>query len=225
MPHPGVFDGGTLNRRKLALAGLRRRLHLLNMVASILGLVLMTVFVFGWRLFMRPPAGVHARVPRHGGVAVLRPPRGRNVMFAGLALAPTLIVLAFLLQVEKLTEADQAGLAMAVALLACGGALAICMVAAEFRQKLSVSLDHLESVFILTTMKVKWNEVERIRWNPSSRWFFLVAAGAWLWVPVDFDGIGDFAELALAALPPTVLGASLETRRELEELASISRTA
>ena len=130
-------------------------------------------------------------------------------MFAGLALAPTLIVLALLLKAEKLTEADQAGLAMAVALLACGrraGHLACC--AAEFRQKLSVDLDHLESVFILTTMKVRWSEVERIRWNPTSRWFFLVAAGAWLWVPIDFDGIGDFAELALAALPPTVLGAS-----------------
>jgi hypothetical protein len=189
------------------------------MVASILGLVLMTVLVFGWRLFMRPPAGIHARVPRHGGVAVLRPPRGRNVMFAGLALGPTLIVLAFLLQVEKLTEADQVGLAMALALMAGGGALAICMIAAEFRQKLSVSLDHLESVFILTTMRVRWNEVERIRWNPGSRWFFLVAAGAWLWVPIDFDGIGDFAELALAALPPTVLGDSLDARRELEELA------
>lgn len=195
------------------------------MVASILGLVMMTVFMFGWRFFMRPPGGIHARVARHGGVAVLRPPRGRNVMFAGLALAPTLIVLAFLLQVERLTEADHAGLALAALLLAGGGALVVSFFAAEFRQKLSVSLDHLESVFILTTMKVKWNEVERIRWNPSSRWFFLVAAGAWLWVPVDFDGIGDFAELALAALPPTVLGASLETRRELEELASISRTA
>ena len=146
-------------------------------------------------------------------------------MFAGLALAPTLIVLAFLLQVEKLTEADQAGLAMAVALLACGGALAICMVAAEFRQKLSVSLDHLESVFVLSTMRVRWNEVERINWNPTSRWFFLTAAGTWLWVPIDFDGIGDFAELALAALPPTVLGASLDTRRELEALACVGRPA
>jgi hypothetical protein len=71
--------------------------------------------------------------------------------------------------------------------------------------------------------------VERIRWNPGSRWFFLVAAGAYLWVPIDVDGIGDFAELALAALPPSVLGASLETRRELEELAeadgTISQTA
>jgi hypothetical protein len=143
-------------------------------------------------------------------------------MLAGLALAPTLIVLALLLQAEKLTEADQAGLALAMALMAFGGAVAVSLFAAEFRQKLLVDLEHLESVFVMTTMKVRWKEVERIRWNPGSRWFFLVAAGAWLWVPVDFEGIGDFAELALAALPPTVLGASAETRRELEELAAVT---
>jgi hypothetical protein len=189
------------------------------MVASLLGLLVMTVLMLGWRFLMQPPSGIRARVPRHDGVAVLRPPRGRNVMYAGLALAPTLIVLAFLLQVDRLTEADQFGLALATGLLACGGALTVSLFAAEFRQKLSVDPDHLESVFLLTTLKFKWNEVERIRWNPASRWFFLVAAGAWLWVPIDFEGIGDFAELALLALPPTVLGASLETRRELEALA------
>jgi hypothetical protein len=195
------------------------------MMASILGLVAMTALMFGWRFLMQPPTGIRPRVTRQAGVAVLRPPRGRNVMFAGLALAPTLIVLALILQAEKLTEADQGGLALGMALMAGGGGLAISLVAAEFRQRLSVDVDHLESVFILTTMSVRWNQVERIRWNPSSRWFFLVAAGAWLWVPIDIDGIGDFAELALLALPPTVLGASQEARRELEELAAISRTA
>jgi hypothetical protein len=195
------------------------------MVASFVGLLAMTALMLGWQVLVQPPSGIRPRVPRQGGVAVLRPPRGRNMMFAGLALAPTLIVLALLLQAEKLTEADQGGLAMGMALLAAGGALVISLVAAEFRQKLSVDLVHLERVFILTTLSVRWNEVERIRWNPGSRWFFLVAAGAWLWVPIDVDGIGDFAELALLALPPTVLGASKETRQELEELAAISRTA
>jgi hypothetical protein len=191
------------------------------MMSSILGLMVMTALMLGWRFLLQPPTGLRARVPRQGGVAVLRPPRGQNVMLAGLALAPTLIVLALLLQADHLTEADQPGLALAVALLACGGALTISMFAAEFRQKLRVDLDHLESVFVTTTMKVRWCEVERIRWNAGSRWFFLVAAGAWLWVPIDFEGIGDFAELALAALPPTVLAASHETRRALEELAGL----
>ncbi len=185
----------------------------------VLVLVVMTIMVFGWRLLMRPPAGIHARVPRRGGVAVLRPPRGRNVMFAGLALAPTLILVALLVKAERITEADQSGVALAVLLIGIGAALTVSCFAAEFRQKLSVDTDHLESVFILTTLKVRWNEVERIRWNPGSRWFFMVAAGAWLWVPADFDGIADFAELALSALPPAVLGASQETRQELEELA------
>jgi hypothetical protein len=198
----------------------------LLMMSSILGLVAMTALMLGWRFFMLPTTGVQVRVPRHGGVAVLRPPRGRNLMFAGLALAPTLILLALLLQARQLTRTDQAGLALALALLACGAAAAISLLAAEFRQKLRVDPDHLESVFVLTTKSVRWRDVQRIRWNPASRWFFLAAAGAWLWVPVDFDGIGDFAELALAALPPSVLGASLETKRELEELATpTSRTA
>jgi hypothetical protein len=189
------------------------------MMSAMLGLLFMTALMLGWRFLLHPPTGVRSRVPRQDGMAVLRPPRGRNVMLAGLALAPTLIVLSFLLQVERFTEDDQSGLALAMALLASGGALALSMLAAEFRQKLRVDLDHLESVFVLTTQKFRWSEVERIRWNPASRWFFLVAAGAWLWVPVDFEGIGDFAEVALAALPPAVLGASVETRRELEELA------
>jgi hypothetical protein len=199
------------------------------MLVSILGFVAMTVMVMGWRFLMRPPGGLRARMPRQAGVAVLRPPRGQNVMLAGLALAPTLIVLALLLQAERLTADDQAGLALAMALLAFGGMVTLVLFAAEFRQQLRVDGQHLESVFVLTTLQFRWSEVERIRWNPGSRWFFLVAAGAYLWVPIDVDGIGDFAELALAALPPSVLGASLETRRELEELAeadgTISQTA
>jgi hypothetical protein len=191
------------------------------MMSAFLGLLFMTALMLGWRFLLQPPAGIRSRVPRQGGMAVLRPPRGQNVMLAGLALAPTLIVLSFLLQVKRFTEEDQSGLALAMALMAVGGALALSMFAAEFRQELRVDLEHLESVFILTTQKFRWSEVERIRWNPASRWFFLVAAGAWLWVPVDFEGIGDFAEAALAALPPTVLGASLETRRELEQLAGV----
>jgi hypothetical protein len=189
------------------------------MAVSIFGLVAMTVLVMGWRFLMGPPGGLHARVPRQAGVAVLRPPRGQNLMLAGLALAPTLIVLALLLQAERLTADDQAGVALALALLAIGGLVTLSLLAAEFRQQLRVDGQQLESVFVLTALKFRWSEVERIRWNPGARWFFLVAAGAHLWVSIDVDGIGDFAELALAALPPAVLGASLETRRELEELA------
>jgi len=199
------------------------------MVVMVLGLVAMATLVMGWRFLMLPPAGLRVRVPRPGGVAVLRPPRGQNLMLAGLALAPTLILLAFLLQAERLTPDDQAGLALAVALLGFGGMSTLALLAAEFRQKLRVDGQQLESVFVLTSLKFRWSEVERIRWNPGARWFFLVAAGARLWVPIDVDGIGDFAELALAALPPAVLGASLEARRELEELAgagvATSRTA
>jgi hypothetical protein len=196
------------------------------MVASLVAVLVMTGLMLGWRVLMLPNVGGRLRVPRPGGVAVLRPPRGQNIMFAGLALAPTLILLAYLVKVDHLTRADQSGLVLGFTLLGLGGGTTLSLLAAEFRQRLRVDREHLESVFVLTTKRVRWSEVQRIRWNPASRWFFVAAAGAWLWVPIDLDGIGDFAELALAALPPAVLAASLETREALEELAAtISRTA
>jgi hypothetical protein len=195
------------------------------MAKALLGLLVMTGLMFGWRLFMLPSTGGHVRVARQAGVAVLRPPRGRNLMFAGLALAPTLILVALLVKAEHLTRADQGGLVLGLALITGGAVAAIALLVAEFRQQLRAAPDHLESVFVLTTKHVRWSDVQRIQWNPGSRWFFLAAAGAWLWVPIDFDGIGDFAELALAALPPAVLAASLETRAALEELAATCRTA
>jgi hypothetical protein len=192
------------------------------MLLSVLALVVMTVLMLGWRAFLVPGGGVRAHVARRDGVAVLRPPRGRNAMLAGLALAPTMLLAGLLLKLRWSVGEDQAGLALAVGLLTLGGFLVLWLLAAEFRQRFTVSARSIERVFAITRLEVRWSEVERIQWNASSRWFFMVAAGAWLWVPVDFDGIGDFAQLALACLPPAALRADPEARPVLEELAQAS---
>lgn len=192
-----------------------------GMVAWLAGYVLMAVLLLGWRVLLATGGG-RARVVRRAGAATLRPPRGRNLMFAGLALAPTLVLLGVWFKLGRGRVAEhELGMALAAALLALGAWLVLWLTAAEFRQHLTVDAATIERVFVVTTLRVRWSEVERISWNPASRWFFIVAAGAWLWVPVDFDGIADFAELALDALPPAVLQASLEARHALESLAGL----
>ncbi len=162
------------------------------MLASFLGLVFMTIIMLGWRGLLVPVRGSRAHVVMRDGVAVLRPPRGRNAMLAGLALGPTLVVLGVVTRIGWRDADDQLGLALAFSLMALGGWLVLWLLAAEFRQHLRVDASTIERVFAITCLRVRWSEVERIRWNPGSRWFFIVAAGAWLWVPVEFDGIADF---------------------------------
>lgn len=185
------------------------------------GYAVMTALLLGWRVLMVTGGRSRARVTRKAGAATLRPPRGRNFMFAGLALAPTLVLLGVLFKIGRGRGEGDLGLALAFSLLAFGGWLVLWLMAAEFRQHLTVDASTIERVFVVTTLRVKWSEVERITWNPASRWFFIVAAGAWLWVPVEFDGIADFAELALGSLPPAVLQQSHEVRHELEALARL----
>lgn len=190
------------------------------MLASFLGLVFMTILVLGWRGLFQPAPGSRAHVVMRDGVAVLRPPRGRNAMLAGLALGPTLVVLGVVTRLGWRAGDDQLGLALAFSLMALGGWLVLWLLAAEFRQHVRVDASSIERVFAITRLRVRWSEVERIRWNESSRWFFMVAAGAWLWVPADFDGIADFAQLALACLPPAALQADPDARPALEALAA-----
>lgn len=190
---------------------------------ALLGLVVMTALVLGWRSVLTPGGGARAHVPMRDGVAVMRPPRGRNVMLAGLALAPTLVLVGVLAKLGLGSRDDQFGLALGYLLLTLGGWVVLWLLAAEFRQHLTVDARSIERVFAITRLRVRWSEVERIRWNPASRWFFIVAAGAWLWVPVDFDGISDFAQLALACLPPAALQGDPEARPVLEELAAVPR--
>jgi hypothetical protein len=188
------------------------------MLLSFVALLAMTALMLGWRRLLTPGGGTRLHVELRDGAAFLRPPRGRNLMLAALALGPTLLLVGVLAKIGVGVRAqdDQAGLALACGLLALGAWLVLWLVAAEFRQHLRVDARSIERVFAVTRLRVQWSEVERIRWNPGSRWFFIVAAGAWLWVPIDFDGIADLAALALACLPPAVLQADPEARPALE---------
>jgi len=188
----------------------------------VIGIVSMTAIMLGWRVFL-VTKGVRAHVALKDGAAVLRPPRGRNAMFAGLALAPVLILMAVLRLVGREAADSQVRVALTTLLVAVGGWLVIWLLAAEFRQHFRVDARTIERVFAVTRLRVRWSEVERITWNPRSRWFFMVAAGAWLWVPVDFDGISEFASLALASLPAPVLTGADDARRQLEVLAHLPR--
>ena len=190
------------------------------MLLSFLGLLVMTSLMLGWRSFLTPGEAVRAHVALRDGVAVMRPPRGRNTMLAGLALAPTLVLVGVVTRLGWRSLDDQFGLALAYGLLALGGWIVLWLLAAEFRQCFRVDGRAIVRIFAITRLRVEWSEVERIRWNPASRWFFIAAAGAWLWVPIDFDGIADFAELALASLPPSVLQADPDARPVLEALAA-----
>jgi hypothetical protein len=189
------------------------------MLLSLLGLLVMTALMLFGSTLLAPGVRGHPRAVRRDGTVTLRPPRGRNAMLAGLALGPTLLLVAVLAKVGRAEQDGQAGLALAVGLLALGGWLVLWLLAAEFRQYLKVSASSIERVFAVTHLKVTWAEVERFRWNPSAGWFFIVAAGAWLWVPANLDGIEDFARLALLSLPPAVLNADPEARPVLQELA------
>lgn len=191
------------------------------MKLQIVGLLVMTCLMLGWRFLLLRPTGLRRRVPLRDGVAVLRPPRGRNLMLAGLALAPTMLLVAVLAKVGHAGADGQFGLALAIGLLALGGWLVLWLAAAEFRQCLRVDARTIERVFAITRLRVHWSEVERISWNPGARWFFIVAAGAWLWVPIDLDGIGNFAQQALHSLPPAVLQSAADARTELELLAQL----
>jgi hypothetical protein len=171
----------------------------------VIGILVMTAIMLGWRVFAASGSGARPHVALKDGVAVLRPPRGRNAMFAGLALAPTLILMGVLRWVGRDAADSQTRIALAAALVTLGGWIVIWLLAAEFRQHLRVDAQSIERVFAVTRLRVSWSEVERITWNPRSRWFFMVAAGAWLWIPIDFDGISEFAALALASLPAPVL--------------------
>jgi hypothetical protein len=194
-----------------------------KMWLPVFGILAMTAIMLGWRIFQVSTTGIRSHVAVKDGVAVLRPPRGRNAMFAGLALAPVLILMGVLRWVGRGSEDSQARIAMAAALLTGGGWLVVWLLAAEFRQHVRVDAKTIERVFAVTRLQVRWSEVERITWNPRSRWFFIVAAGAWLWVPIDFDGISDFAALALTCLPQPVLLSATDAKEELEVLAHLPR--
>jgi hypothetical protein len=186
------------------------RIALVIVVALVL--LLGTHLLLGWLASRRK-----IRVPRQGGVAVLRMARGRNAVLGALSLPPAILLLVVPLAIPA---PGAGGLAFSVLVSAAAFAVSAYFFVAEAKKRLRVDDSAIERVGVFTRRRVRWSDVEKIAYNPTSRWFFLQGRdGTRVWVYEAFEGVGDFAELALRNLPPAVLAAGLYVREELEDLA------
>ncbi len=157
------------------------------------------------------------RVGRVGGVAVLRLSRGRNAVLGALALVPALLFAALPFAMSGI---GVGGLILASSVTLAVFGVSAYFFAAEVRKHVRVDDVAIERVGVLTRRRIVWGDVEKIAYNPTSRWFFIIGRnGGRIWIYEAFEGIGDFAEAALRNLPPAVLAAGLYVRDELEELA------
>jgi Bacterial PH domain len=160
------------------------------------------------------------RVDRAGGAAVLRMPRGHWAILSSIAILPfaTISITAFLVTWQPGAEASGLvlGAVMAAAGLLSGGYL----LALELRGCIRLDDARIEKVGAVGRRLLPWSEVVRITFNPVNNWFFLTGPGGrTIYFGEGLDGIGTFAEYALARLPPKVLEASPEAEEALQELA------
>ncbi len=158
------------------------------------------------------------RVGRVGGIAVLRLSRGRNAVLGALALVPALLFAALPFAMRA---SGVGGLVLANFVTLAAFGVSGYFFAAEVRKRIRVDDAAIERIGVFTRRRLAWGDVEKIAYNPTSRWFFIVGRnGARIWIYEAFEGIGDFAEVALRNLPPAVLAAGLYVREELEDLAA-----
>lgn len=195
-------------------------------VASVLGVVaLALLFLVVPRFLRRQRRTARPRVPREGGVLVLRAPRRYGILLGLCALVPAALLGGIAVRAATAGDgASRAGVGAAVLAALAAVAVAAHQFAAAFRSRFVVDDLGVARIGVLTRRRVRWTEVARVVFNPVNRWFFLTtASGAHLWVPVDTHGIGDFAAVALARLPPAALAADENARDALEDLAAAER--
>jgi hypothetical protein len=190
----------------------------------IIAFAVLGVLLVGGGWLLRPVPPERLRGVRSGGTVVLRPPRGRNAILAAMAIGPTLLVVvvaATALRKEGIGTAGMVVVSLAVALGTCVFAYFLI---AERKMQVRVTDRAVERDDPFRKQVIPWAQVEKIAYNGVSRWFFLAGpAGARLWVPENMAGIGDFAEEALARVPPAVLAADATTREALEQLVAEMR--
>lgn len=185
---------------------------------GIFAVLLTTQHFIGWRA----PGPAH-RGP-HGEVE-LRVRRFRYASLGALALGPGAIVSWVVLTVRPEPE-EWAGVLLASAIVTACVATATWCVGAEFRACIRIGMAGLDRVGVLGHRWVEWSEVAQLVYNPAHHWFFLTLAdGTHLWLGDDLDGIGSFAELALARLRPEALRADPLAREVLADLAEASPAA
>jgi hypothetical protein len=187
---------------------------------NVLFIVAAVVFFLGVTvLFQWLSSRRRVRVGRPDGVAVLRLATGRNAILGLLALAPAAMLAALPFAMRE-RAAGQVTLAAVAALV--GLAFSAYFFASEFRMRVRVGDGDIERIGVLGRRRLAWGDVQKITYNPTTKSFFLAGKdGTRLWIYESFEGIGDFAELALRNLPPALLASSGYVREELEELAGI----
>jgi PH (Pleckstrin Homology) domain-containing protein len=192
-------------------------------VTSILGVVaLVLLFLLAPRAFRRGRRPPRPHVPLEQGVLVMRVPR-RNAFLLGFCALVPAALLGFI-ALRALSGPAEAGWpSVAAAMVAALAALAIAVhqLVGAFKSRFLVDEFGVSRIGVLRSRRVRWGEVARVVFNPMNRWFFITTAdGAHLWVPIDTNGIGDFAAVALARLPPAALAADENARDALEDLAA-----
>lgn len=197
------------------------------MKTSILALVALgLILLVGTVLLRRVRTPARPHVPLAGGVLVMRAPRRHGILLGVCALFPTAVLAA--IAARAVTSGSGGGLGLVATVAAALAALAVAahQFAAAFRSRFVVDEFGLSHEGVLSRRRVRWGEVAKVAYNPVNRWFFITtASGAHLWIPVDTDGIGDFAAVALSRLPPSSLATDAHARDVLEELSAPEKPA
>lgn len=195
------------------------------MKTSILALLALgLVLLAGTRLFRRVRTPARAHVPLRGGVLVMRVPRRQAILLGVCALFPAGVLAAIAARALTSGSGGSPGLVATIAAALAALAVAVHQFVAAFRSRFVVDEFGLSREGVLSRRRVRWGEVAKVAYNPVNRWFFITtASGAHLWIPVDTDGIADFAAVALSRLPASSLATDAHARDVLEELAAPER--
>jgi hypothetical protein len=196
------------------------------MLTSILALAALgLVLLLGTLLFRRVRTPGRPHVPMSGGVLVMRVPKRNGILLGVCALFPAAVLAAVATRALDSRSGGRLGAVATVLATAAALAVALHQFVSAFRSRFVVDEFGLSRVGVLTRRRIRWGEVARVAFNPVNRWFFLTTAdGTHLWIPIDANGIGDFAGVALARLPPSSLSSDALARDALQDLAAPGRS-
>jgi hypothetical protein len=184
----------------------------------LVGLVMVAIpIALAWSGTRRRP-----RVERVNGVAELRMPRGHWSILGVLAFLPGAAITGLAVAVEWAPGAEVGRWVLAGFFAVAGLAASGYLFGLEARGRLRFSDTTIEKYGVFTRVVARWSDVAKLTFNPMNNWFFMTLAnGQRIYVTEGSNGLGDFAELALAHLPRPVLEASPEAVEALEDAAGM----
>ncbi|HEY6002731.1 MAG TPA: PH domain-containing protein [Anaeromyxobacter sp.] len=196
------------------------------MLTSLVTLAALGVVLFlGTLLFRRVRTPGRPHVPLSGGVLVMRVPKRNGILLGVCALFPAALLAAIATGALDSRSGGWLGAVASVLAAAAAAAVALHQFVSAFRSRFVVDEFGLSRIGVLTRRRIRWSEVARLAFNPVNRWFFITTAdGTHLWIPIDANGIGDFAAVALARLPRSTLSADAFARDALRDLATPERS-